>query len=629
MVKSIRVRLHGCSRLLASALLVAALVLSPSLARAQAVPPGEVNDAVFQPALALGTRPALADGFPAFEYANPQAPKGGRLVFGAQGSFDSLNPFLLRGLGADGLGTLVFESLMARHWDEPFAQYGLLADGVALDADGLGVRFRLRPEARFSNGTAVQPKAVCLSWQALIAPESHPGLRSYYGDVQDCVAEPERVVHFRFRTRNPELPLLLGEMPVFAPEWWQASATNPGGWAESGRRIPIGSGPYLLDSFQPGKGLKFRRNPDWWARELPVRVGQFNFDQIEYRYFRDPSVQLEAFKAREFDLFIENNSKRWARDHGGPAYRDGRIRKAEIPHHNNAGMQGFVFNLRRSYLQDWRVREALILAFDFEWSNANLFYGLYRRNDSYFSNSELAATSEPTPAELALLEPHREALNPETVGQVLGAKWQPPVAGTAASRRANLLQAMELLERAGWSLREGQLVNAAGEPLRLRMLLAQDAFSRVIGPYAYNLARLGITLDYRVVDLSLYQRSLQQFDYDLVVASYGQSQSPGNEQFNYFHSNSADQPGSANLMGLTSPVVDALVERIARAPDRASLVTACQALDRVLLAGRYLVPNWYSDRHRLAWWQGLEHPERLPRYFQAEEWVASLWWAEP
>jgi len=538
----------------------------------------------------------------------------------AFGSFDSLNPFLLKGLPAAGLGGLVFETLLEKSWDEPFSMYGLLAEDVSLARDGLSVTFRLRPQARFCGGARVTAQDVLFSFDALRSAKAHPQYRVYWADVERAEVLDERTVRFVFKKPNPELHLILGEMPVLSKQWANGRAFD-----ELARVKPIGSGPYILESYDWGKQVEYRRNPDYWAKDLPVRRGMYNFDQISFKYYKDRTVSLEAFKAGEFDFFYENHSKRWARDHTGLNYANGKIIKTTIVHSNNAGMQGVVFNTRRSLFQDRRVRQALGLAMDFEWSNRNLFYGQYTRCDSYFSNSELAAHGLPSAAELKLLEPFRDHLPPEVFTQI----YRPPSAPDSAALRANLLEAKRLLAEAGWHVNDGVLTNAQGKVFEFEILLGQKGFERIMAPYVYNLRKLGIRADYRTIDAALYQRRVDTFNFDAVIEVFGASQSPGNELFNMFHSSSANQEGSGNAAGVSSLVVDALVEKIVYAANREQLVTATHALDRVLLWDYYLVPNWYIANHRIAYWDYFDRPKTLPLYFEAEPWVLKTWWRKP
>ncbi|MBE0510812.1 MAG: ABC transporter substrate-binding protein [Gammaproteobacteria bacterium] len=568
--------------------------------------------------MALGYTPKYGEGFSHFDYVNPEAPRGGRLNLAQIGSFDSLNPFPLRGQAAAGLNQLMFESLMESSLDEPFSQYGLLAERGELAEDGLSVSFWLNPAARFHDGSPVLAEDVKVSFDTL-REHGHPWYRIYWGDIARAVVVDERVIRFEFARVNPELHLLVGQVPVFSRRWVDGENFD-----RLALKEPITSGPYRVEHYDLGKRITYVRNPDYWGKDLPVRRGQYNFERITYKYYRDFVVAMEAFKAGEFDFNMEYNSKRWARDYIGSPFRSGRILRDELPHSNNAGMQGFVFNQRRPLFQDIRVRQALGLALDFEWSNRNLFYDQYEYNDSYFANSELAAQGLPEGEELALLAPFR--------GQLPGAVFEQPtpLVSTAppGSLRENLRQARDLLAEAGWTYRDGALRNARGEPFRIHIMLVQRAFERIVAPYARNLAVLGIQVDYRTVDPALYQRRMDNFDFDMVVAGYNQTQSPGNELMGMFHSSSADEPGSRNLMGLKDPVLDALIEQVIYAVDRESLVTAARALDRVLMHGHHIVPQWYIATHRVAWWDKFERPETLPLYYQAVSWMIATWWAK-
>jgi len=567
---------------------------------------------------AMGYTPKYADGFAHFDYVNPEAPRGGSLDLPAFGSFDSLNPYTLKGRSADGLGELMFETLMASSLDEPFSQYGLLADEAALAGDGLAVTYHINPAARFADGTPVLAADVKFSFDTL-RDKGHPQYRIYWGDITRAVVVDERTVRFEFAQVNPELHMIAGQIPVFSRRWVEDKEFDKMALVE-----PLASGPYRIEKYELGKYITYRRNPDYWGRELNVRRGMFNFERVTFKYYRDFTVMLEAFKAGEFDFMHEYNSKKWARDYIGPKFRSGQIVKKELPHSNNAGMQGFVFNLRRPLFQDIRVRRALTLALDFEWSNRNLFYNQYERNDSYFSNSELAARGAPSEAELALLEPFRNRLPPALFEQ----PWQPPSTKSPASLRDNLRQAKALLQEAGWTFRDGALRNAKGEPFSFEIILAQKGFERIVAPFARNLAKLGIAVQYRTVDTALYQRRTDTYDFDMVVSGFGQSQSPGNELMGMFHSSSAHEEGSRNLIGIDDPVVDALVEQVIYARDRAALVTAVHALDRVLLYGEYLIPHWYIGSHRVAWWDRFGYPETLPLYYDPITWMLATWWVK-
>jgi len=571
------------------------------------------------PSAALGYSPRYPANFHHYGYVQPDAPRGGELILAARGSFDSFNPFVLKGQAAAGLTQLVFEPLMDQSLDEPYSVYAHLAEDISLASDGLSVTFRLNPQARFSNGKPVTAADVKFSFDTLKSKAAHPMYRFYWGDLKRAVVVNARTVRFEFARVNPELHLIAAQIPVFSRDW---VGDRP--FDKLATVMPIGSGPYLIESHDLGKRIRYVRNPDYWARDHNTRRGMFNFDRITFKYYRDDTVMLEAFKAGEFEFNWEFNSKAWARDYVGPPFESGMIKRVELHHQNNAGMQGFVFNLRRPLFRDKRLRKALSLAFDFEWSNRHLFYGQYTRCNSYFSNSELAASGLPSGDELRLLEPFRQRLPASVFNEV----WTPPSTAAPGSLRTNLRQAKSLLEAAGWRVHDGVLQNATGQPLEFEVLLtsAQKGFDRILAPYAHNLAKLGVHMTYRTVDSALYQRRTDQFDFDMIVASFGASQSPGNELITRFHSSSANQEGSDNVSGIHDPVVDALIEKVIYAPDRRQLVTAVRALDRVLLHGEYLIPNWYIATHRVAYWDRFGMPEHLPLYYNADSWMRMTWW---
>lgn len=575
---------------------------------------------VAAPAAALGYEPKYPPGFEHFDYVDPTAPQGGELILSGFGNYDSFNPFILKSVSVDGLGTLVLEPLMVQSADEPYSLYAHLAEDIDLAEDGLSVTFRLDPRAHFSNGDPVLAEDVKFSFDTLKSDKAHPQFGFYWADIQRAEVLDERTLRFDFAKRNPELHLIVAQMQVFARKWVEGTAFD-----KLTRTPPIGSGPYTIEKYRLGKDITYVRDPNYWAKDLNTRRGMFNFDRVTYKYYSDETVHLEALKAGEFDFMLVNNSKQWARDYVGPQFTDGRIVKEELAHRNNAGMQGFVMNTRRDKFKDRRVRRALSLAFDFDWSNKNLFYNQYTRCDSYFSNSELAATGLPEGDELALLEQFRDQLP----AAIFTEEWKPADTSEPGALRRNLREAKALLEEAGWKVRDGRLRNAAGEPFNIEVLLAQKGFERILAPYGHNLRKLGIELDYRTVDVSLYVQRRRTFNFDMMVASFPQSQSPGNEQFNMWYSTTADQEGSNNMAGIKDPVVDALVNKLVYAPNRAELITAAHALDRVLLYGEYVVPNWYIATHRVAYWDKFAHPATLPLYYDAESWVLQSWWRKP
>ena len=569
------------------------------------------------PAMGMGYEPKYADDYKHFDYANPAAPKQGELTMMGLGTFDSLNPYLLKGISAGGLGLLVFESLLEKSLDEPFSEYGLIADDFYLAEDELSVTFHINPLARFSNGDAVTADDVKYSFDTLMSKAAHPQFRVYYADVKSATVIDRLTVRFDFKNKNRELHMIIGEIPIFSKKW--AGDTD---FEKLSDTKPVASGPYTVEKYERGKSIAYVKNPDYWAKDLAVRKGMFNFDRISYKYYKDSTIALEAFKAGEFDFFFENYSKRWARSHNGTYYDSGDILKTELSHKNNAGMQGFAFNTRRDKFKDVRVRRALSLAYDFEWANSKLFYNQYVRADSYFSNSELAAQGLPQGKELALLEKYRDQL-PE---EIFTKQWKPATTIKPSSLRKNLIQARDLLQEAGWTIQDGVLKNQQGERFIVDILLVQGGFDRIIAPYAHNLKKLGIETNYRKVDSSLYKRRMDTFEFDMVVNSFSSSVSPGNELMSMFHSSSAELKGSNNLPAISSPVIDALVLAIIQAKNREEVVIASRALDRVLLYGEYLVPNWYINVHRIAYWDKFGVPETQPLYYDPISWLLKAWW---
>ncbi|KZE25960.1 peptide ABC transporter substrate-binding protein [Crenobacter luteus] len=574
------------------------------------------------PAMALGYVPKYPAGFRHFDYVDPAAPKGGRLVLPALGGYDTLNPYTLKGDKEAGVGALTVETLMEQSQDEPFSVYPLIARDIALAPDRLSVTFKLDPRARFANGRPVSAADVVFSFDTLTRdPGATPGYRFYYGDVARAVAVDPLTVRFDFKRPNAELHLTVAQLPVFSRAWIPKGKTL----ADVAMTPPIGSGPYALAGYALGRQSTFVRRPDYWARDLPTRRGMYNFDRIVYRYYKDETARLEAFKAGEFDVSAENVAKQWARGYRGAKFDDGRIVKKTLPHGASSGMQGFVFNLRNPLFADVRVREALTLAFDFEWLNRQLFYGQYRRSDSYFSNSEMAAQGWPSEDEHAILEPLRDKLTPE----VFGLAVRPPVSDSRYGVRENLKRARELLLAAGWRYDGGRLVDARGRPFRFEFLSYSRTYERVVAQWQKQLAKLGVELTVRVVDPAIFQRRMNDFAFDTTVVVYGASQSPGNEQLNFHSCRAAKTPGSSNWAGLCDPAVEAILPRFQHFETRQQLVTAARALDRVLRAGRYVVPNWHIPYHRVAWWNRFGQPATLPRYYDASNWAIQTWWAKP
>ena len=578
--------------------LICAFTLSIMAGLAGAEPPADHAMTLY------GEPPAYAADFSHFDYVNPQAPKGGTLRLSGFGSFDSLNGFISRGASADQL-SLIYDTLTFHALDEPFTEYGLLAERIERAEDNTWVRFHLRPQARFHDGAPVTAADVVFTFNTLVE-QGAPFYRAYYGGVKEVVADSERSVTFHFHNgNNRELPLVLGQLPVLPAHYWADRD-----FSKTTLEPPLGSGPYRITDVSGGRNISYERVADYWASDLPVRRGFYNFDRIVVDYYRDTGVALEAFKAGQFDLNQEVSAKNWATGYDSPALREGDIIKEEIPNLNVQGMQGFVFNLRRPIFEDRRVRKAISLLFDFEWSNKSLFHNAYARTDSFFDNSELGATGAPGPGELALLEPWREQLPADVFEEVQG----PPETDGSGIIREQMREAYRLLQDAGWEIVDDRLVNEQGEHLQFEFLIAQSDFERVLLPYKRNLASLGIELTLRRVDVSQYINRLRSRDFDMVVTGFGQSNSPGNEQREYWHSSSADNPGSRNLMGLQDPAVDALVEGLIEAESREALLNHTRALDRVLLAGHYVVPNFHTTVYRVAYWDKFAHPQQSPRY---------------
>src|SRR5580693_8480066 len=485
--------------------------------------------------------------FKNFDYVNPDAPKGGTMRLFAIGTFDTLNPFVVKGVPAAGVGQ-IFDTLAVASEDEPSSEYGLVADQIELAPDKLSVLYTLRQEARFHDGTPMTPEDVVWTFEILRA-KGAPSYRSYYGDVTKVVKEGERGVRFSFKSaENRELPQILGQMPVLSKAYWSGRD-----FEKTTLDPPLGSGPYKIESVDPGRSITYRRVADYWGKDLPVSRGRFNVDVIRYDYYRDSTVALEAFKAGQYDVRRENSSKAWATGYDGPALRDGLIKKEVIPNQLPSGMQGFGYNLRRPIFADPRVRQALSYAFDFEWSNKNLFYGLYTRTRSYFDNSELAATGTPQGEELKILEPFRGKVPDE----VFTKEYDPPKYDGSGNIRDGLRQALMLLKDAGWSFKNEQLVNdKTGQPFEFEILLNDPQMERIVLPFAQNLKRMGITAHVRTVDTAQYEKRMETFDYDMAIEVFGQSLSPGNEQREFWGSKAADEQGSRNTLGIKSPVID-------------------------------------------------------------------------
>ncbi|WAJ39755.1 ABC transporter substrate-binding protein [Pseudomonas sp. GOM7] len=652
--------------------------------------------------------PKYPANFQHFDYTNPDAPKGGTLREAGFGGFDSLNPFISKGVPADDIG-LIYDTLTVQSLDEPFTAYGLVAESIEKAPDNAWVRFHLRKAARFHDGMPITAEDVKFTFDTLMSKGS-PMYRGYYAGVERVEVESPHSVRFIFKhTGNRELPLILGQLPVLPEHWWNELDNSQSEQAprlgdealqaklettEDNRSIllslpqdarlndkqplslellrrnlqfasqgeaalaaiakvsedapqtlrlelrqpaddnllealrqlpllppkrdfsksnldaPLGSGPYRVGEVRAGRSIRYERVKDWWAKDLPVSRGFYNFDAIQFDYYRDNTVALEALKAGQFDYWLEMSAKNWATAYSTPAVANGQLIKEEILNRNPTGMQGFIFNTRRALFQDRRVREALSLLFDFEWANKRLFNGAYTRTRSYFDNSELGSSGLPSEAELAILEPLRGKIPAE----VFSEEFRVPQTDGSGIIREQQRRAYQLLQQAGWRIDGDRMLDAQGKPVSFEFLLAQAEFERVLLPFKRNLADLGIDMVIRRVDVSQYINRLRSRDFDMIVGGFAQSNSPGNEQREYWHSSSADNPGSRNFIGLKDPAIDKLVEELINADSRQDLINHTRALDRVLLWGHYVIPNWHIKTWRVAYWNRFEHPKVTPLY---------------
>ena len=569
------------------------------------------------------------EGFSHFSYVNPLAPKGGEIAMvspSRASSFDKYNPFTLKGTAPPGLGSLMLETLLTGNSDEPTTAYGLLAEDVNVAKDKLSVTFRLNPLARFHNGDPVLALDVKYSFDRITSKEAAPQFRTYFSEVASVVEVSEREIRFNFKRANAELPLIVGSMSVFSHKW---GADKP--LDKIITDVPIGSGPYKLGQVDFGKDIQYVRDKNYWAKNLNVRKGMFNFDRISYRIYKDTTAQFEGFKAGEFDYIQAFVAREWARGYKGKLFDNGTLIKRELQHGNAGDFQGFMFNTRLPKFKDARVRQAIGLAMDYEWMNRQLFYQAYTRVRGYFVGSDFEAKDLPDTDELNLLEPMRDKLDPAIFTQAVPL---PPVTSldpaSGHTLRDHLRLARDLLTQAGWTYRDGALRNAKGEAFTIEFLDNSGSMGRVVTPYAKNLEKLGFKVVYKVVDFAVLQKRMDVFDFELISNRIGGSEAPGTELLERFGSKSADTEGSSNIIGVKDPAVDALLDKVVAAQTRGQLVAACKALDRVLRHGHYSVPHWYGSVHRVSWRAGrFEQPNITPRFYQPESWIQSTWWATP
>jgi peptide/nickel transport system substrate-binding protein len=568
--------------------------------------------------IAMYGDPALPPDFVSLPYANPDAPKGGTIVFGETGGFDSLNPYILAGRAPWGIQIHVFETLMGRNWDEPFSLYGILAESIETADDRSWVEFTLREEARFSDGSPVTTDDVIWSMETL-ATDGLPRYRNAWDKVETIEATGPRSVRVTFNAIDRELPLIIGLRPILKRADWEGLD-----FGASSLRVPVGSGPYTIGAFEPNRFITFERDPDYWGADLPYNAGLHNFDRIRYDYFVDAGVLFQAFMAGELSIFRELNPARWARDYTFPAVTSGEITLAEIPHGRPSGMEGFVFNTRRDIFADWRVRDALIHAFNFEFVNQTLNDGTFPRRTSYFANSFLAMEDGPAGAEVrALLEPFEDELVPDALDA-----YSLPVSDGSERNRSNIRRATAILAEAGWTIEGGTLRNAAGEPFRFEILLQSGQNEAAANLYADALRQLGITADVRIVDQAQYNERRNAYDYDMIVNAWSMSLSPGNEQYLYWGRAGVETPGTRNYMGIDSAAAEAMIAAILEAESAEEMTAAARALDRVLTTGRYVVPFWFPDTSRIAYRSDLAYPETLPVYGDWIGWLPEVWWSE-
>jgi microcin C transport system substrate-binding protein len=565
-----------------------------------------------------------APDFKHFDYVNPAAPKGGTFsqigptaAFNASfNTFDTLNGYVLRGTAPQGLN-LIFDTLMTRAYDEPDALYGLVAESVEASADGRRLLFHLRKEARFHDGTALTAEDAAFSF-TLLKEQGHPLISQNLREMEGARARDAHTLEISFTgNQTRDLPLFIASvLPVFSKTYYtendfSASTLTP----------PLGSGPYRIGDFRAARHITYMRVEDYWARDLPVNVGHWNFDRVRFEYFRDRTAQFEAFKAGNYLFREEFTSKVWATEYNFPAVRDGRVKLMTLSDETPSGAQGWFLNMRRAKFQDRRVREALTLAFDFEWTNKNIFYDLYERTESYFENSPMKAQGAPDAEELALLEPFRATFHEDVFGEAV----TPPVSDGSGQDRALLRRAAQLLDKAGWTITDGKRRNAEGEQFTIEFLDNDPIVERLTAPLVKNLRLLGIEANIRLVDSSQYQQRRDKYDFDVMIQRYSLGLTPGIEIRSYWTSEFAALPGGRNLSGIADPAVDALVERVIAAETRAEQVTAARALDRVLRAGHYWIPQWHKKLHHIAFWDKFAWPETKPKYTRG---VLETWWSD-
>jgi len=560
--------------------------------------------------------PKYNSNFNHLEYVNPNALKGGKVIFSSTGSYDSFNPFILKGTAAAGIENL-YETLTTNSSDEAFTEYGLIAETIEWPNDRSWVAFKIRDEAIWHDGIKITPEDVIWTFN-LLMEKGHPFYKYYYGDILEVIKIDKTKVRFNFKgNTNLELPLIVGQLPVLPKHYWEGK-----NFEETSMDIPIGSGPYKIKNFDPGRSITYELNNNYWAKNIPIKKGTENFKIIRYEYYKDRSIEREAFKSGNIDLFNENSSKEWATSYEVPALKNNLLKKELIDHENPQGMQGFAFNIRKEIFRDRKVRKALSYAFDFEWTNKNLFYGAYKRTNSYFENSELASSGLPSQQELNYLTPYMDVLPKE----IFTREYNPPKTDGSGFMRLELQQAAKLLEESGWELIDGKLINKqTGIKFEFEILLVSPAFERIVLPFKDNLEKLGINTKVRTIDSAQYQNRLDNFDFDMIVSTFSQSLSPGNEQKNFWGSDAATTNGSRNFIGIKDWVVDSLIDKVISSKSRNDLISATRALDRVLLWGHYIIPQWHISAYRTLYWDIFDKPKIRPKYSLG----TNTWWIDP
>lgn len=570
-------------------------------------------------AIAMYGEPELPPDFVSLPYANPEAPKGGRIVFAQPGSFDSLNPHILKGRSPWGVRAHVFETLMGRSYDEPFSLYGLLAESIEVGPNREWVEFTLRPEAKFTDGSPVTVEDVMWSYETL-GTIGHPRYHSTWSQVEAMEQTGERSIKFTFSSDNKELALLMGMRPILKKAQWDGRDFEQSGFDV----VPIGSSPYTIDSYEAGRFISFKRNPDYWGKDLPFMQGQANLDEIRYDFYGDGDVVFEAFKAGEANAYRENNAAKWDTQYNFPRVQSGDVVKALIPHKRPSGIIGFVMNTRRDVFKDWRVRDAMMHAFNFEYINETITGGEQPRIESYYSNSVLGMDHGPATEQVrAYLEPFADELLP---GALEG--YSLPVGDGTERNRGNIRKAMDLMEEAGWTVQDGIMKNDQGEPFTFEIVLNQGATETqlIIDLFAASLSRMGITPKITAVDGAQYNERTQVYDFDMAYYIRGLSLSPGNEQYLYWGKDGVENPGTRNWMGMDSPAAEAMIGHILTAENQNDFRSAVKALDRVLTTGRYVIPIWYADYSRQAYDKHLKYSDYIPMYGDWIGWQPDVWW---